>query len=47
MDLKAWELSVTILWGQSNLDKMFSSKKFITTESVAFRVEMASTHLVK
>jgi hypothetical protein len=47
MDLKSWALSVTIFRGQSNLDNMFSSKKLITTASVAFRVGMASTHLVK
>jgi hypothetical protein len=47
MDLKAWALSVTIFRGQSNLDKMFSSKKLITTESVEFHVGMAFTHLVK
>jgi hypothetical protein len=47
MDLKAWALSMTIFQGQPNLDKMFSSKKLITTASVVFRVGMASTYLVK
>ena len=47
MDLKAWALSVTIFQGQPNLYKMFSSKKLITTESIAFHVGITSTHLVK
>jgi hypothetical protein len=47
MDLKAWALSVIIFRGQPNVDKMFSSKKLITTESIAFHVRMVSTHLVK
>jgi hypothetical protein len=47
MDLKAWALSVAIFQGQLNIDKLFSSKKLITIESIEFRVRMASTHLVK
>jgi hypothetical protein len=47
IDLNACALSVTIFWGQSNLDEIFSSRKLITTTSVAFLVGIASTHLVK
>jgi hypothetical protein len=47
IDLNAWALSMTIFQGQPNLDKIFSSWKLITIESVAFLVGMASTHLVK
>jgi hypothetical protein len=47
MDLKSWALSVANFRRQPNLDKIFSSKKLITTESLAFHVGMASTHLVK
>jgi hypothetical protein len=47
MDLKAWALSVTIFGGHPNLDEILSSKKSITTESVALLVGIASTHFVK
>jgi len=45
MDLKDCALSLIIFLGQPNLAKIFSSKKLITTESVAFLVGIDSTHL--
>jgi hypothetical protein len=47
IDLNALALSVTIFRGQPNLDNILSSRKYITTESIAFLVGIASTHLVK
>ena len=46
-DLKALALSVVILGGIPNLVIILSSRKSITTLSVAFLVGMAFTHLVK
>jgi hypothetical protein len=47
IDLKACALFVIIFLEQPNLAKIFSSKIFITTEFVAFRVGIASTHFEK
>ena len=47
VELKALALSVVILLGTPNLVMILSSKKSITTLSVAFLVGIASTHLVK
>jgi hypothetical protein len=47
IDLKACALLVIIFQGHPDLDKILSSKKLITTESVAFLVGINSTHLVK
>ena len=46
-DLKEGELSVTILFGNPNLDKILFSKNSIMTTSIALLVGMASIHLVK
>jgi hypothetical protein len=46
-ELKALALSVVILDGTPNLVMILSSKKFMTTSSVAFFVGIDSTHLVK
>jgi hypothetical protein len=47
IELKALALSVVILVGTPNLVIILSSRKSITTLSVADLVGIASTHLVK
>jgi hypothetical protein len=46
-ELKALALSVVILEGTPNLVMIRSSRKFMTTSSVAFFIGIDSTHLVK
>lgn len=47
LDLKVAELSVIILWGHPNLERILPSMNWVIIEILACLVGIASIHLVR